>query len=119
MNRSFLLLFLFVSAVMCLFSSGVIESQDGLAYLSVARNIYYQGKPIAPPYEFDVGKNIHMDNQKQGKDGNYYSPTGIGYSLTLVPTVAISDFLHHTYQVSPPVHFLSRAIGVYFCLLAL
>lgn len=104
MKKLYLLIFLATASFICLFASGVIESQDGLQYLSVARNIYYLHKPIAPPLEFDEGKNVYM-NVSKGKDGNYYSPTGIGYSLALVPAVAASDFLHRIYHVAPPIRF--------------
>lgn len=89
---------------MSLFSSGVIDSQDGFQYLAVARNIYYTGKPTAPAYEYDTRKNIHM-SIVIGKDGNSYSLTGLGYSLAYLPAVAVTDIVYKFYGVSPPVHF--------------
>ena len=80
-----------------------MDSQDGLQYLAVARNIYYTGKPTAPPYEYPK-ENIHM-GVYIGKDGNTYGATGLGYSLALLPAVAITDIFYKIYNVSPPIHF--------------
>jgi hypothetical protein len=82
----------------------VIDSQDGLQYLAVARNIYYKGEPTGPLYEFNENKNIHMSTYI-GKDGKTYSPTGLGFSLAYLPAVAITDMVYKYYNVSPPVHF--------------
>lgn len=100
------LIFYFFSLVLFLsiFCSGVFDSQDGFQYLAVARNIYYTGKPTAPVYEYNQRKNIHMATFI-GKDGNSYSSTGLGYSLALVPAVAITDVFYKIYQVTPPTHF--------------
>ncbi len=40
-----------------------------------------------------------------GKDGDTYSPTGLGYSLALVPAVAITDLFYKIYHITPPQHF--------------
>lgn len=100
--------FSFLFFTISLFCSGVIDSQDGFQYLAVARSIYYKHDLTAPPYEYTggpwVGKNIHMSTDI-GKDGKTYSWTGVGYSLAMVPAVALTDIVYKIYNVSPPVHF--------------
>lgn len=88
---------------MIFFASGKVESQDGLQYLSVARHWYYQRNLFGPEYEYPQ-KNIHMNMTKRA-DGRYYSPTGLGYSIAMLPAVAASDLLHKMYHVTPPKHF--------------
>jgi len=85
-------------------SSGVVDSQDGFQYLAVARNIYYKGKPTSPHYEFNTRQNVHMP-VVLGKDGESYGFTGLGFSLALVPAVALTDLVYKIYNVTPPVHF--------------
>lgn len=108
MRKFVIYYFLFLFFSLSLFCSGVIDSQDGFQYLAVARQIYYKHELTAPPYEFTggvwVGKNIHMGTQI-GKDGKTYSQTGIGYSLAMVPAVALSDIVYKICHISPPVHF--------------
>lgn len=104
MKKFLLYYFTFLFSSMIFLSSGVIDSQDGFQYLAVARNIYYNGEPTAPVYEYDKEKNIHMSTFV-GKDGKTYSPTGLGYSLALVPAVALTDVVYKLYNVSPPIHF--------------
>lgn len=104
MKRFLWIFFTFVFFTLCLFSSGTIESQDGQQYLAIARNLYYLHEPVAPPYEYPE-KNIHMNVMISAKDGKYYSPTGLGYSLAMLPAVAASDALHQLYDVAPPQHF--------------
>lgn len=94
MKKLLIYYFIFLSFFLSLFSSGVIDSQDGFMYLAVARNIYYTGKPTDPPYEYNEQKNIHMTGG-----------TGLGYSLALVPAVAITDIFYKIYHITPPVHF--------------
>lgn len=89
-------LFLFLFFLLTIFASGTIDSQDGQLYLAVARYIYYTGEPTAPPYEFNFdgsAKNIHMGTYLGG-DGKTYSPTGLGYSLALLPAVALTDWVY-------------------------
>lgn len=95
--------FLFLVSLLSLLASGVMDSQDGLQYLATARNIYYSGKPTSPPYEYPE-KNIHM-GVYTGKDGNTYSAVGLGYSLALVPAVAVTDIFYKIYHIKPAVHF--------------
>lgn len=96
--------FLFLLNLFIFISSGVVDSQDGLQYLAVARNIYYSGEPTAPPYEYFDKKNIHMSTFV-GINGKTYSPTGIGFSLALLPSVAASDLVYKIYHGSPTLHF--------------
>ncbi len=104
MKRFFVYYFLFLFSFLSIFASGIVDSQDGFQYLAVARNIYYKGKPTAPPYEYNERKNIHMPI-KMGKGGQYYGYTGLGFSLALVPAVALTDIVYRIYNISPPVHF--------------
>ncbi|MEP7166995.1 MAG: hypothetical protein ABI758_03400 [Candidatus Woesebacteria bacterium] len=104
MKRFLLLYFLFCFSFFSFFASGAIDSQDGFQYLAVARNIYYLHEPTAPPYEYNENKNIHM-NISQGKDGKWYSITGLGYTLAMIPAVALSDVLHQKFDSAPPIHF--------------
>jgi hypothetical protein len=104
---SCLFLFLYGLTIFCflsLFSSGVIESEDGWLYLSVARNIYYQHKIIAPAQTDYPSKNVNMNSFK-GADGNWHSPGSLGYSLTMLPAVALSDVFHRYYHSPPPTYF--------------
>ena len=55
-------------------------------------------------YEYNIRKNVHMTTYT-GKDGKSYSLTGLGYSLALVPAVAVTDLVYRYYNVAPPVHF--------------
>ena len=96
--------FLFLFAFLSFFSAGVIDSGDGFQYLTVARSIYYKGEPTTPPYEYSERKNIHM-NIVEGRDGKYYSLTGLGFSLAYLPAVAITDIVYKIYGVSPSEHF--------------
>lgn len=100
--------FLFLFFLLSIFASGTVDSQDGQLYLAVARYIYYTGEPTAPPYEFNfegTGKNIHMGTYK-GRDGKTYSPTGLGFSLALLPAVAGEDLIYRYYGKRPQLeHF--------------
>ena len=111
MKRFILYLFLFLVFAFSIFVSGVVESQDGLQYLAVARNIYYGKGPTAPLYEYikddtgkNTGENIHMSTYV-GKDGRTYSFTGLGYSLAMIPAVALTDSVYKHFDIQPPVHF--------------
>src|SRR3989344_7035254 len=104
LKKLILYYFLFLLSLFIIFSSGVIDSQDGFQYLAVARNIYYQGEPTAPMYGYDTRENIHMSTIV-GKNGKSYSPTGLGFSLAMLPAVAVTDLVYKFYGVLPPVHF--------------
>lgn len=108
MKRFIIYYFCFLFFSLSIFASGVVDSQDGFQYLAVARNIYYNHEPTAPVYEYTggvgIGKNIHMSTYV-GKDGKTYTSTGLGYSLAMLPAVAITDLVYQHYQVTPPVHF--------------
>lgn len=96
--------FFFLLSSFLILSSGVIDSIDGLQYLAVAREIYYKGTPTAPPNQYKELKNIHMSTDV-GKDGNTYSLTGLGYSLAMLPAVALTDAVYKIYDVLPAVYF--------------
>src|SRR5258706_16307085 len=96
--RFVLLFFLFFFSSLCLFSSGTIESQDGWLYLSVSRNLYYQHKLIAAPQTDYPQKNVNMNSYKD-KDGQWRAPWSTGYSLSMLPAVALSDLMLHHYGV--------------------
>lgn len=94
MNKFLIYYFIFLVFFLSIFCSGVFDSQDGFTYLAVARNLYYTGKPTDPPYEYNERKNVHLTGG-----------TGLGYSLALVPAVAITDIFYKIYHITPPVHF--------------
>lgn len=96
--------FIFLFFVLSIFASGVIDSQDGFQYLAVTRNIYYQHRPTTPPNEWNTGKNINM-NVYTGKDGLTYGPTGLGYSIAMLPAVFLTDLVYKYYNIPPPEHF--------------
>ncbi len=99
-------LFYFCVAVMsflCLISSGNLDSEDSWLYASVARNIYYHHQIAAAPDEYP-DLNVHM-NMTKGVDGIWRAHGGLGYSLSLVPAIFISDMIHRAYGVTPPQHF--------------
>lgn len=108
MRKLIIYYFFFLIFLSSLFVSGVVDSQDGFQYLSVARNIYYKHELTSPPYEYTggpwVGKNIHM-NVSIGKDGKSYSGTGLGYSIIMLPAVFLADIVYKSYYITPPVHF--------------
>ncbi|HSW89398.1 MAG TPA: hypothetical protein VLH19_00830 [Patescibacteria group bacterium] len=99
-----LIYFLFLFSTLSLFSSGTIESQDGWLYLSVARNIYYKHKIVANPQTDYPKKNVNMNSQL-GKDGEWRAPGSTGYSVAMIPAVALSDLLLRHYQSTPPQYF--------------
>lgn len=79
------------------FASGFIDSQDGFQYVAIARRIYYD-HTFEMPTELYPDKNLHM-SLAVGTGGKIYSPTGLGYSLALLPAVAIEDvFLRLAHQ---------------------
>lgn len=118
MKRFLIYYFLLLSSIFIFLSSGSIDSQDGLQYLAVARNIYYKGEPTAPVYEFNIAKNTHMSTYI-GKDGKTYSPTGLGFSLAFLPAVVITDIVYKFYNIPPPVHFPLESDWLIFLLASL
>ncbi len=105
MKKFLICYFFFLFFLFSFFASGVIDSQDGFQYLAVARNIYYTGEPTAPsPLDHDIDKNIHLSTEI-GRNGKAYSSTGLGYSLAMLPAVAITDIVYKIYHVTPPVYF--------------
>ena len=101
--HSIVLLFIFSFCLFSFFSSGVLESEDGWLYSSVARNIYYNHQAASAPDDYPKN-NVHMNTTK-GKDGIWRAPGSLGYSISLVPAVAISDLLHRMNGSVPPQYF--------------
>lgn len=79
--------FFFCLFFFTLFSSGFIDSQDGFQYTAIARRIYYNHSFELPPEQYP-DDNIHMS---LASDGARYSPTGLGYTLALLPAVFMED----------------------------
>lgn len=102
--RFVLIYFICIVSFLCLFSSGMLESEDGWLYLTVARNIYYHHQIAPAPNEYNAGKNVNM-NSTLGSDGKWHAHGGVGYSFSMVPAVFFSDLLHRHYGSTPPVHF--------------
>lgn len=110
MKKFLIYYFLSVFSLLTIFSSGILDSLDGLQYLAVARNIYYTGEPTGPPDEFNsmTGENTRVNIYMPvivGKDGKQYSFTGLGYSIALVPAVFLTNLVYKIYGISPAVHF--------------
>jgi len=101
--RFIVFFFLFVFTTLCFFSSGTIESQDGWLYLNVSRNIYYKHEAVAAPNEYPT-KNVNM-NASQDAKGKWRAPGSLGYSLSMVPAVALSDLVLKHFGAAPPDHF--------------
>ncbi len=101
--RFLFLLFIAVVSTVSLFCSGVIESQDGWLYLSVAKNIYYEHKIEAAPDEYPI-QNVHINSSKDEK-GRWHTTGALGYSLAMVPAVALSDIVHQILHTPPSNHF--------------
>lgn len=100
MRRFVIVYFLFSFFFFTLFSSGFLDSQDGLQYLAIARRIYYDQTFEMPEESYDNDQNIHMSNLI-GRDGEIFGTTGLGYSLALLPAVFIEDIFLRTANVSP------------------
>lgn len=95
--------FLAVFFFLTFFSSGFVDSQDGLQYLTIARRIYFDQTFEMPPTSYPE-TNIHMGTTKTA-DGRVYSPTGLGFTLALLPAVAFEDVMNRLAGVEPIVAF--------------
>jgi len=104
MIRFYALLFATVFFFTTLFSSGTIDSLDGFLYLNVARSLVREGNVSVEPNRYATQENIHM-NVFVGADGQSYSPTGLGYSLALVPAAWISSTVHTATDTPWPQNF--------------
>lgn len=104
MKKIIIFYFIFLFSFFSIFSAGVLDSVDGLQYLAVARNIYYKGEPTAPVYEYNTRENLHLSSLV-GENGKTYSMTGLGYSLSFLPAVFITDMVYRIYKIEPPRHF--------------
>ncbi|PIR59484.1 MAG: hypothetical protein COU68_05270, partial [Candidatus Pacebacteria bacterium CG10_big_fil_rev_8_21_14_0_10_45_6] len=101
--KQFLILFTFFWSFFLFFSSGIVESQDGLQYLAIARQIYYNHTVAMPDAKYP-NDNIHM-NVNIGKDRKDYAPTGLGFSLAYLPAVALEDVFNRLAGLSPTQNF--------------
>lgn len=103
MIKKIILIFLFAWSFLTLFSSGIVESQDGLQYLTIARQLYYHQTFAMPAAKYPLN-NIHM-NVEVGREGKDFSPTGLGFSLAYVPAVFFEDIINRTANVTPSENF--------------
>jgi hypothetical protein len=88
--KKFLLSYFFFSFFFfSFFASGFVDSQDGFQYLTITRRMYYD-HTFEMPEELYPDENIHM-SLMDSSDGKLYSPTGLGYSLSLLPAVFLED----------------------------
>lgn len=101
--RFLLLLYIAVVSTVTLLCSGTVESQDGWLYLSVSKNIYYQHEIKADPDEYPL-LNVHINSYKD-ENGIWRSPGALGYSIAMVPAVALSDLTHKILGTVPSNHF--------------
>ena len=92
MYKKILTLFFFAWSGLLFLSSGIVESQDGLQYLTIARQMYYN-HTFEMPAARNPENNIQMA-VKQGRDGKIFSITGLGYSLAYLPAVAFEDLFN-------------------------
>lgn len=102
-KKHLLLFYIACSSFFLLFSSGFVDSQDGFQYLAIARRMYFD-HTLQMPTKLYPDENIHMSLMK-GTDGKQYSPTGLGYSLALLPAVAASDVVLKTAHANPTEAF--------------
>lgn len=103
MTRLILYYFIACFSFFLLFSSGFVDSQDGLQYLAIARRMYFDHTFEMPTASYP-DDNIHMSVVKT-KDGKVYSPTGFGYSVALLPAVALSDVIERFAHAQPVAAF--------------
>lgn len=100
MKKFLLFYFLFSFFFLIFFASGFIDSLDGFQYLAVARRIYYDHTFEMPKESFAKGDNVYLTTFKT-KDGKIYSPTGLGYSLAMIPAVVAEDIFTRLANVKP------------------
>jgi len=98
-----LYIFLFFWSFFSFFSSGIVESQDGLQYIAITRQMYYNHTVAMPDAKYPHD-NIHM-NVNIGRDGKDFAPTGLGFSLAYLPAVVIEDIINRTAGLSPTQNF--------------
>jgi hypothetical protein len=102
MKRIYLGVFLVFWGGLSFFASGTIDSLDGFQYLAIARQIYHFNSFAMPAAE--LPQNIHL-NSRIGTDGVRYSPTGLGYSLALIPAVVAEDIFLRSAGLPPIADF--------------
>lgn len=99
-NRFIVYYFGFLVFFFSFFASGFFDSSDGFQYLTVARRIYYDHTIKLPEESFENGKNIHL-NATVKSNGDRYPVTGLGYTLALLPAVAVEDFFLDLAKIEP------------------
>jgi hypothetical protein len=103
MKRFLVAYFFAIFFFLTFFSSGFVDSQDGFQYLAIARRIYYDHTFEMPLATFP-DHNIPM-SASEPVNGKYYSPTGLGYTLALLPAVVIEDLFNKAAGVQPIAAF--------------
>lgn len=103
MFKKIIALFFFSWSLLLFISSGIVESQDGLQYLTIARQMYYHHTFAMPAADYPLD-NIHM-NVTPGKNGVKYSPTGLGFSVAYLPAVALEDAFNKVAGLQPTEKF--------------
>ncbi|MEX0895721.1 MAG: hypothetical protein WDZ94_02160 [Patescibacteria group bacterium] len=101
--KRIVLIFFAAFSFLVFFASGIVESQDGLQYLAIARQIYYHQTFEMPAAKYPQ-ENIHM-NVNYGVDGQEFSPTGLGFSLAYLPAVFMEDVFNRLAEVQPTAQF--------------
>lgn len=91
MKKFLLNYFFFAFFFFSFFASGFVDSQDGFQYLTIARRMYYDHTFEMPEESFNNGQNIHMSLVQNETNRKLYSPTGLGYSISLLPAVFLED----------------------------
>lgn len=100
MKKLVLVYFLFAISFFIFFASGFVDSQDGFQYLAVARRLFFDHTIQLPKETYTNKQNINL-RADINKDGKIYSPTGLGYSLSLLPAVFIEGLFLQQAHLSP------------------
>jgi hypothetical protein len=107
LNSIGLQLFMVLFAVYLVTASGRIDSGDGRIVFTVSQSLLEKLDVSVPPpapdlIAFDaqgrpLGKaadlGLEDSNNIEGRNGNYYSPTGLGHSLLVLPLLALGRAL--------------------------
>lgn len=81
---NFIICYFFFCWFFCIFfASGFIDSQDGFQYTAIARRMYFNHSFELPPEEYP-NENIRLSKTNSDRR---FSPTGLGYSIALIPAV--------------------------------
>jgi hypothetical protein len=107
MRKLQLAFFFFCYSFFIFFASGVIDSQDGFAYLAVARRAYFDHTFEMPPGKWPHD-NLHFSTAVNAK-GEIFSPTGLGFTLAYLPAVLAEDISLRIANVEPFLYFPLQA----------